>query len=191
MLLGFFSFSTVTAGCEMSRYDSVLDWTLSESDSEKASLADGRRRSRSEVRWTPRRPGSRWRSVSRLNGRPEKERLARIERENQILLQKILDCHLGYDRRRTSHIPRASRTQQIRNGTAKLSSHFISNLLSLFPTDDATANKAPAPSSNQINAKQIKQKTDYENLLLLKKILSAKPSKYVRDCTRGLAENIN
>ena len=32
----------------------------------------------------PRRPGSRWRSVSRLNGRPEKERLAKIERENQI-----------------------------------------------------------------------------------------------------------
>ena len=100
----------------MAHYDSLLDWTLSESESEKASLTEGGRRSRSEVRWTPRRPGSRWRSVSRLNGRPEKERLARIERENQILLQKILDCHLGYDRRRTSHIPRASRTQEIRNG---------------------------------------------------------------------------
>ena len=97
--------------------DSGLDWTTSESDSDKASLNEGRRRSRSEVRWTPRRPGSRWRSVSRLNGRPEKERLARIERENQILLQKILDCHLGYDRRRTSHIPRAPRTQEIRSGT--------------------------------------------------------------------------
>ena len=97
--------------------DSGLDWTTSESDSDKASLTEGRRRSRSEVRWTPRRPGSRWRSVSRLNGRPEKERLARIERENQILLQKILDCHLGYDRRRTSHIPRAPRSQEIRSGT--------------------------------------------------------------------------
>ena len=111
----------------MSQYDSVLDWTLSESETDKASLSDGRRRSRSEVRWTPRRPGSRWRSVSRLNGRPEKERLARIERENQILLQKILDCHLGYDRRRTSHIPRASRAQEIRNGTvtSRFISHFI------------------------------------------------------------------
>ena len=176
----------------MSRYDSVLDWTLSESDSEKASLADGRRRSRSEVRWTPRRPGSRWRSVSRLNGRPEKERLARIERENQILLQKILDCHLGYDRRRTSHIPRAPRTQEIRNGNRVYQSLYISSyLISFLSPDVPTSSKAPAPTSNQINAKQIKQKTDYENLLLLKKILSAKPSKYVRDCTRGIAEDIN
>ena len=103
----------------MSHYDSVLDWTLSESDSDP--VTDGRRRTRSEVRWSPRSPrrpgGSRWRSVSRLTGRTEKERLARIERENQILLQKILDCHLGYDRRRTSHIPRAARSRQIRNGT--------------------------------------------------------------------------
>ena len=103
---------------EMSHYDSVLDWTLSESDSDP--VTDGRRRTRSEVRWSPRSPrrrgGSRWRSVSRLTGRTEKERLARIERENQILLQKILDCHLGYDRRRTSHIPRAPRTQEIRSG---------------------------------------------------------------------------
>ena len=102
----------------MSHYDSVLDWTLSESDSDP--VTDGRRRTRSEVRWSPRSPrrrgGSRWRSVSRLTGRTEKERLARIERENQILLQKILDCHLGYDRRRTSHIPRAARSRQIRNG---------------------------------------------------------------------------
>ena len=109
----------------MSHYDTVLDWTLSESESDKASLPEGRRRSRSEVRWTPRRPGSRWRSVSRLNGRPEKERLAKIERENQILLQKILDCHLGYDRRRTSHIPRAARTQPMRKG------HFTIYLISL------------------------------------------------------------
>ena len=179
----------------MSGYDSLLEWTVSESESDKLSLSDGRRRSRSEVRWTPRRPGSRWRSVSRLNGRPEKERLARIERENQILLQKILDCHLGYDRRRTSHIPRAARSRQIRNGTLytwPLTSHFLEvslYLTSCISTDLPASSKAP--SSNQINAKQIKQKTDYENLLLLKKILSAKPSKYVRDCRRGLAEDIN
>merc|ERR1712080_465952 len=30
----------------------------------------------------------------------------RIERENQILLRKILDCHHGVDRGRTSTIPR-------------------------------------------------------------------------------------
>ena len=172
----------------MSQYDSVLDWTLSESESDKVSLSDGRRRSRSEVRWTPRRPGSRWRSVSRLNGRPEKERLARIERENQILLQKILDCHLGYDRRRTSHIPRVPRAQEMRNGRV---TSFISHFTSFYLSDVSTSSKVPAPSSNQINAKQTKQKTDYENLLLLKKILSAKPSKYVRDCTRGLTEDFN
>ena len=114
----------------MSPSDSGLDWTPSESESDKASLTEGRRRSRSEVRWTPRRPGSRWRSVSRLNGRPEKERLARIERENQILLQKILDCHLGYDRRRTSHIPRPPRSQEIRSGTFHLPFYHISIPLS-------------------------------------------------------------
>ena len=36
-------------------------------------------------------------------------------------------------------------------------------------------------SSNQINSSESKKKTDYENLLLLKKILGAKPSKYVRE----------
>ena len=78
----------------------------------------------------------------------------------------------------------------------KWSFSFISLLCHLilglkYFSDGATSSKAPAPSSNQINAKQLKQKTDYENLLLLKKILSAKPSKYVRDCTRGLAEDLN
>ena len=36
-------------------------------------------------------------------------------------------------------------------------------------------------TSNQINTTESKKKTDFENLLLLKKILGAKPSKYVRD----------
>ena len=105
---------TVSRGRRMSTQDSVLDLIVSESDSEGG--REGRRRSRSEVRWTARRSGQRWSSTSRLNARPEKERLARIERENQILLQKILDCHLGYDRRRTSHIPRASRRPNTRSG---------------------------------------------------------------------------
>ena len=103
----------------MSNYDSVLDLIVSESESEAG--REGRRRSRSEVRWTARRPGQRWTSTSRLNTRPEKERLARIERENQILLQKILDCHLGYDRRRTSHIPRANRRPNRRSGESATS----------------------------------------------------------------------
>ena len=73
-----------------------------------------RRRSRSEYGRTRRESGDVWgwkgarqRSVSRLSQRPEKERMARIERENHILLQKILDCHLGVDRKRTSKIPQS------------------------------------------------------------------------------------
>ena len=103
----------------MSGHDTLLDLTVSESGSDLASLQAGRRRrSRSEVRWTARRSqgGHRWTSASRLTARPERERLAKIERENQILLQKILDCHLGYDRRRTRHIPRATRRPDRRNG---------------------------------------------------------------------------
>ena len=88
-----------------------------------------------------------------------------------------------------SHSPA---TQESGDQKWYISPSFLSYLNTSFIFSDVgPTSKAPAPSSNQINARQIKQKTDYENLLLLKKILSAKPSKYVRDCTRGLAENFN
>ena len=95
-----------------------LDFGSSLADSD---LGDNflRRRSRSEYSRSRRESGddrrsvwgwkgARQRSVSRLSQRPEKERMARIERENHILLQKILDCHLGVDRKRTSKIPQSS-----------------------------------------------------------------------------------
>ena len=62
-------------------------------------------RSRSEVRWRGSQKQRRWSSVSRLSGKQEKDRRDQIERDNQILLRKILDCHHGHDRERTSGIP--------------------------------------------------------------------------------------
>ena len=43
--------------------------------------------------------------MSKLSGKQEKDRRDQIERDNQILLRKILDCHHGHDRERTSGIP--------------------------------------------------------------------------------------
>ena len=62
-------------------------------------------RSRSEGRWRGSQGQRRWSSVSRLSGKQEKDRRDQIERDNQILLSKILDCHHGHDRERTSGIP--------------------------------------------------------------------------------------
>ena len=62
-------------------------------------------RSRSEGRWRGSQGQRRWSSVSRLSGKQEKDRRDQIERDNQILLRKILDCHHGNDRERTSGIP--------------------------------------------------------------------------------------
>ena len=67
------------------------------------------RRSRSEARWSGSQGERRWSSVSRLSGKTEKDRRDKIERENQILLRKILDCHHGHDRGRTSGIPSSGR----------------------------------------------------------------------------------
>ena len=66
-------------------------------------------RSRSEVRWRGSTGQRRWSSVSRLSGKQEKDRRDKIERDNQILLRKILDCHHGHDRQRTSAIPATGR----------------------------------------------------------------------------------
>ena len=64
------------------------------------------------MRWRAGEGQRRWSSVSRLSGKPEKERRDRIERDNQILLKKILDCHNGHDRERTSGIPTTQRRHQ-------------------------------------------------------------------------------
>ena len=99
-------------------------------------------------------------SLSRFVGKHERERRDRIERDNQILLRKILDCHHGVDRDRTSNIPTPDGHRRKTEGSRRT------------PRRLAT--------SNQINTKRIKQRTDYENLLLLQKIQNVKPSSSVR-----------
>ena len=51
-------------------------------------------------------------SLSRFVGKHEREKRDKIERENQILLRKILDCHHGVDRDRTSVIPSPAEGQE-------------------------------------------------------------------------------
>ena len=104
--------------------------------------------------------GGRLSSLSRFVGSHERQKRDQIERENQILLRKILDCHHGLDRERTSGIPSTGEA----------------------PAKERESRKTPRHlrTSNQINTKRVKQKTDYENLLLLQKIQNVKPSSSVR-----------
>ena len=99
-------------------------------------------------------------SLSRFVGKHERERRDRIERDNQILLRKILDCHHGVDRDRTSNIPTPDGHRR--------------------KTEESRRTPRRLATSNQINTKRIKQRTDYENLLLLQKIQNVKPSSSVR-----------
>ena len=91
----------------------------------------------------------------------ERELQQRIDRENRILLRKILEQHHGV--RRSSAIPPPPR-----HPTRKK-----------FPESrEVTLQKyRNKPTSNQLNQQRWKHKTDYENLLLLQKIQNAKPSK--------------
>lgn len=100
-------------------------------------------------------------SLSRFVGKHEREKRDKIERENQILLRKILDCHHGVDRDRTSVIPSPAEGQKNRRQEPRKTPQHLR-------------------TSNQINSKRVKQKTDYENLLLLQKIQNVKPSCSVR-----------
>ena len=110
--------------------------------------------------------GGRQSSLSRFVGSHERQKRDRIERENQILLRKILDCHHGVDRERTSGIPSTGEAPR----------------LAMARERERENNRTPAHlrTSNQINTKRVKQKTDYENLLLLQKIQNVKPSSSVR-----------
>ena len=99
--------------------------------------------------------------VQQSRGTPSaRERRDRIERDNQILLRKILDCHHGVDRDRTSNIPTPDGHRR--------------------KTEESRRTPRRLATSNQINTKRIKQRTDYENLLLLQKIQNVKPSSSVR-----------
>ncbi|XP_023342655.1 GATA zinc finger domain-containing protein 10 [Eurytemora carolleeae] len=112
-------------------------------------------------------PGRRSRSESRtgllssrLESQVERERKVKIERENQLLLKKILDCHHGVDRRRTSSIPPPpSKAPRAPRGRRCFS---------------------PIKTSNQVNEARRREKSDYENLILLQKIQNVKPSRLVQ-----------
>lgn len=101
------------------------------------------------------RPPTRTRAVSAA----DRERQENIDRENRILLRKILEQHHGI--RRNSSIP-PSTTRGSRKSAA-----------STRPSTRTTA------TSRQINQERSKHKTDYENLLLLQKIQNVKPSRHI------------
>ena len=91
----------------------------------------------------------------------ERDIQQRIDRENRILLRKILEQHHGV--RRTSTIPPPPR-----HPTRK---KFLAN------REETLQRYRTKPTSNQLNQQRWKHKTDYENLLLLQKIQNAKPSR--------------
>ena len=97
----------------------------------------------------------------------ERETQERIDRENRILLRKILEQHHGV--RRISAIP-----------PPPTRSHKKKYPLASGRDDMVHLDKARArPTSNQINQIKAKHKTDYENLLLLQKIQNARPSRTI------------
>ena len=124
----------------------------------------------------------------------ERENQERIDRENRILLRKILEQHHGV--RRSSAIPpppnKAHKQKYPLSSTGK---YFLQqgpltcvDILRWFLTY-ATTHKGNQvfdlerhrrkPTSNQINQQKMKHKTDYENLLLLQKIQTARPSRAI------------
>ena len=73
----------------------------------------------------------------------------------------IFKNNQSYFRGRTSNIPGNNDKKEVRN-------------------DAKSLNVKQKKTSNQINNSRQKQKTDYENLLLLQKIQNVKPSNSVR-----------
>ncbi|XP_040568093.1 uncharacterized protein [Lepeophtheirus salmonis] len=100
----------------------------------------------------------------------ERENQQRIDRENRILLRKILEQHHGA-KRRSSSVPPSS-----------LNPGCIHTFEPRIPQVIMT--------SNQINAEKRRQKRDYENLLLLQKIQNAKPSTSIADSFKKTGKRI-
>jgi len=93
----------------------------------------------------------------------ERENQEKIDRENRILLRKILEQHHGI--RRSKTVP-----------PAPVPTHRVRHKAEADFWPEKSRKKA---TSNQINQQRRKNQTDYENLLLLQKIQNAKPSKTV------------
>ena len=102
----------------------------------------------------------------------ERERQEAIDRENRILLRKILEQHHGI--RRTSSIPPS------RKGNRPMAVEGTREGAAPIP-------RGRKPTSRQINQQRVKHKTDYENLLLLQKIQNVRPSKSIVASFQGMA----
>ena len=139
----------------LSKPDFILD--LSKSLVVVARISERKSRSRSP-------------SKKRRPNQVEREAQERIDRENRILLKKILEQHHGI--RRSTSIPpplSSSMTHHPRRQTRGNSE--VRTIIHQPMNKKAT--------SNQINQSRRKNKQDYENLLLLQKIQNAKPSRTI------------
>lgn len=95
----------------------------------------------------------------------QKERQDQIDRENRILLRKILEQHHGI--RRQSSIP----PKLMRHQSQQQQQHQVMQRRS----------HKNHQTSRKINQERIQHKTDYENLILLQKIQNVRPSKEIED----------
>lgn len=155
-------------------------------------------------------------TIFRFVSKQEKERREKIERENEILLRKILDCHHGVDRSEERQICvycmlhvspqrenqrnswfcwQAQRHNESSSTAAKCSPVWrwpengyvwccaVEIIIKhvLYSDSGKLSPIKQKRTSRQINTKRQKQKTDYENLLLLQKIQNVKPSNSVRN----------
>ena len=102
----------------------------------------------------------------------ERERQEQIDRENRILLRKILEQHHGIRRNGVASGPGSGPQRRF---------DYSATLRGRSPERKRVGG---GKTSNQINAEKLKHKRDYENLLLLQKIQNVKPSKQVAGSVR-------
>ena len=118
------------------------------------------------ARISERKSRSRSPSKRRRPNQVEREAQERIDRENRILLKKILEQHHGI--RRTTSIPPPLSSSMTHHPRRQHRGDSEVRTIINHPVKKTT--------SNQINQARRKNKQDYENLLLLQKIQNAKPS---------------
>ncbi len=96
----------------------------------------------------------------------DRERQEAIDRENRILLRKILEQHHGVRREAFAG----------------------SNATSRVPTAASCRSYSPrrGRSSRRINEERARHRTDYENLILLQKIQNVRPSDQIAASFRNM-----